>query len=313
MRNYFLYKIIYTMHRFGFYYYSVKYYVIDNYSGGKNIFLNFFENLFNFGCGVFKNIKIFNYKYGYYEYLEIPITTKCSLRCKGCSNLIPCYKKPYDVDIDILFKSIDSFLECINNIVYVRVLGGEPFVSSSLVKVLNKLLGSKKIQRIEIVTNGTVVPKDDNLLEVMSNKKIIVSISKYPNVKLDNLINVLNNNNICYRIDNMNFWMDYGGLFKRNKTKSQLKKQYRKCNHVCKSLLNGQLHLCPRSSHGTDLGIIKGNNEDYLDLLDDSIDVNERKKKIIKLFKKNYIIACDYCDFATSKSKKIPVADQIKM
>ena len=34
----------------------------------------------------------------YLDYTEIVITTKCSLKCKNCANLISSYKKPYDVD-----------------------------------------------------------------------------------------------------------------------------------------------------------------------------------------------------------------------
>lgn len=312
MKSYLLHRIIYTMHRLGFYYYSVKYYVIDNYYENNNIILNFFRYVITLFKGIFKEIKIFNYNFGYYEYLEIPITTKCSLRCKGCSNLIPCYNNPADVDIDILLNSIDVFLKCINNIVYVRVLGGEPFVSKNLEQIINKLLCSDKIQRIEIVTNGTIIPKNKSLLKIMSNKRVIVCISKYPYVKLEKLIKVLEKNYINYKVDDMNFWMDYGNLDERGKSISELKKQYRKCNHICKSLLNGQLHLCPRSSHGTDLKIIKGNEDDYLDLLNKNIGINEKKKKIVELFKKKYIIACDYCDFATDKSKKIKVAEQVK-
>ena len=106
--------------------------------------------------------------------------------------------------------------------------------------------------------------------------------------------------------------MDYGDTTKKNKSYNELKKQFRRCNHICKSLLNGQLHLCPRSSHGTDLGIITNNEDDYINLLDKTISIEEKKKLIIKLFKKKCILACDYCDFATSKSKKIPVAEQVE-
>ena len=123
-----LHKLTYRFHRLGFYFCSVKYGYEDN-CLNQNKIKCFIKVLID-------KFKIFNYKYGYYEYLEIPITTKCSLRCKGCSNLIPCYKKQSDYDINILVKSIKMFLECINNIVYVRVLGGEPFLSRNLYRVI---------------------------------------------------------------------------------------------------------------------------------------------------------------------------------
>ena len=100
MKNQLLYKISHKFHQFGFYIYSVKYYYSDNCQKENKIKC--------FIKSVTKALKIFNTKYGYYEYLEIPITTKCSLRCKFCSNLIPCYKKRFDYDLKILLKSIKS-------------------------------------------------------------------------------------------------------------------------------------------------------------------------------------------------------------
>lgn len=127
MNNYILYKITYTLHKLGFYYYSVKYYISDNHKKGKNLIQNIINYIFIFFKALFKEIKIFNTSSGYLEYLEIPITTKCTLKCKSCSNLIPYYKHPKDIDINIILKSIDIFLKCIKNIVYVRVLRWRTF------------------------------------------------------------------------------------------------------------------------------------------------------------------------------------------
>ena len=298
MKNKLFHYLSYKFHRIGFYIYAVKY---DFQDGGKNFVKVLIDNL-----------KIFNNKYGYYEYLEIPITTKCSLKCKYCSNLIPCYKKPKDLDINILISSIKTFLKCINRIVYIRVLGGEPFLSNNLYEVLKALVSSNKIQRIEIVTNGTIVPSDKKLLSLLKNKRIVVCISEYNIVNYEKLVNVLEDNDIKYRIDKMNFWMDYGIPYKRNKSEKELIKQYSRCTNVCKSLINGELHLCPRSSHGTDLGIIKDNKDDYLDLLDKKMNINDKKRKLNMLLKKKYIIACDYCDYGTNNSKKVKVAEQLR-
>ena len=303
MNNYLLYKLTYKFHRIGFYFYSIKFYYQDNVKN-ENWFKCFFK-------AVVKNFKIFNYKYGYYEYLEIPITTMCSLKCKHCSNLIPYYRKQKDYDIQILRREINAFLECINNIVFIRILGGEPFLSKNLYEILKILLNSKKIQRVEIVTNGTIIPKNKDLIKLLKNSKVIISISQYPMVNYQELETFLEKNKIIYRLDKMNFWMNYGDAKKRNRSKKELIRQYRKCNHICKSLVNGELHLCPRSSHGTDLKIIKDNFDDYLNILDKSLTVEEKKNMINKLLKKKYIKACDYCDFGTKLSKKIPVAEQI--
>ena len=305
MKNYWIHKIVYKCHRLGFYIRSVEYYYQDN-----HLKMNKLKCLLK---AIFTNLKIFNYRYGYYEYLEIPITTMCSLKCKHCSNLIPCYKRPSDYDFKILEKSINAFLECINNIVYIRVLGGEPFLGKNLYGVLDLILKSNKVQRIEVVTNGTIIPKDKKLIEKLQNNRVIVCISVYPNVDDNKLVAFLKENNIKYRLDEMDYWIAHGDTKKRNRTEKELRRQYAKCDNVCKSLVNGQIHICPRSSHGTDLGIIKNNEDDYINILDDNLTPSEKRKQFNKLLKTKSIKACDYCDYGTKKAKKIPVAEQIKL
>lgn len=300
MNNYIIYKITHKLHKLGFFLKSTHYFYQD--SKEKNRIIK----------SIKKSIKIFNDKNGYFEYLEIPITTKCNLRCINCSNLIPCYKEQKDLDVNIIKQSINEFLKCINNIVYIRILGGEPFLCKNLYEITKTLLKSKKIQRIEIVTNGIIIPKEKKLINLLRNNRITISISQYPFVNSNKQIDFFKSNNIKYRLDKMNYWLYYGNTSKRNKTKKQLKKQYYKCHSICKSLINGQIHLCPRSSHGTDLGIIKNNENDYINILDNKLSIKEKKEKLYKLLQKKYIKACDYCDFATKKCKKIPVAEQEK-
>lgn len=304
------YKIAYRLHKISFYYCSIKFYAED-----KNNYINvklvdFFIYCYNFFIGIWKKFPIFLLNSDFYEYLEIPITTKCTLKCKNCSNIIPYYEKPCHMDLEKMLESIDIFLDCIKNIVYIRLLGGEPFLNPDLLKIINKLLESDKIQRVEIVTNGTIVPRSKKLISVLQNKKVIVAISDYRIVNNEKLVNFLRKNNIKYKINTAKYWMDYGNVKYRGKNSEELKKQFRKCNSICKSLINGQIHLCPRSAHGTDLKFIENNSSDYVDLLNKKIDIDEKRANLRALLKKEYIEACNYCDYGTDKCKKIPVAIQ---
>ena len=50
------------------------------------------------------------------------------------------YKKPQNSEINVLFKSIERFMECIDNLDEFRVLGGDPFMNKELYKIINKLV-----------------------------------------------------------------------------------------------------------------------------------------------------------------------------
>lgn len=60
----------------------------------------------------------------YLHNLDFVTTEKCSLRCKDCSNLIPYYKKPINIDMDESLEALDRFFDAIDFLSEIRVLGG---------------------------------------------------------------------------------------------------------------------------------------------------------------------------------------------
>ena len=243
--------------------------------------------------------------------MELVITTKCTLNCKNCANLMPMYKKPYNVDKDIIIKSIKKIAACVDEVYIFRILGGEPFCNPELKNYLREM-PENKFREIVIVTNGTLVPKDPELINIIREKNITVEISDYGKIsyKKDELIEMLKKEKINYKINSAyRVWYDYGSLENKNKSKKSLKRQFSKCDIYCKSILNGALYYCPRHSHGIDLGKIKKNDDEYVDLLNNSD--KENRKKIKELMLRNkYIEACNYCNYATRECKSIPAGEQ---
>ncbi len=244
------------------------------------------------------------------DYLELVVTTKCTLRCKNCANLMHMYEKPYDVEDNLVLKSIEKLNECVDEVLRLRILGGEPFCNPNLKKYLSKLQDNKYLEII-IVTNGTIVPKDKELMSIIKEKNISIEISNYGKLsyKKDELIKLLKQEKINFSCeDEQKVWYDYGEVKKYRRSDKELKQQFKKCNNRCKSILNGAIYYCPRASHGYDLGKIK--KREYVDL------VNNSKKQNIKsikklMFRNEYIEACKYCKFATKDCKIIKSAEQI--
>lgn len=81
------------------------------------------------------------------------------------------------------------------------------------------------------------------------------------------------------------------------------------------SYLNGELHFCPHSSRGKDLGKISVKKEDYVDLLNSGMTETKQLRGMMKEFIYNrpaYITACNYCDKGTDKQVAIEAAVQLK-
>jgi len=251
------------------------------------------------------------------EYTEIVLTTTCTLNCKGCSALMNEYTKGYHTDLEQNIKSLERLLSAIDSLNLLRLLGGEPLCYPNLYEILAFTNQQEKIKNVGIVTNGTLLIKDERILEILKNKKFYVYISNYGknSRKRDELIEQLKQNNIAYILGSEDYiWRDYGNLECRNRKENELRKQFLECKILCKSIFEGKLHHCPRSSHGTKLGKIPLVKRDYVDLLDENTTQKELRKKLYKFYYGYvpYVEACNYCNNATKDLKEIHAGEQIK-
>jgi len=260
--------------------------------------------------------KIIRKKYLSLLYVEIVVTTHCSLKCKFCSNFIQYYKKPYHVDIETNLKSIGRLLEAVDNICLVRLLGGETLLYPELEQLLSSLIGCEKVAHIQVVTNGTIIPKS-NVISKLKHPNVSVSVSNYGknSYKIRELSEVLKKENIRHYISPEDlFWLDYGGPNKIKKNEKQLQQQFGKCVPLnCNSILNGQLHFCPVSAHGMDLGYVERRKNDYIDLLDATCSTTDLRQKLwdFQYGNKPYITACQYCNKCTDLATKIRPGEQL--
>ncbi|SEP40933.1 radical SAM protein [Propionispora vibrioides] len=179
-------------------------------------------------------------------YLETNIIDSCNLKCKGCTHFSNLYTNNSIYDIE-LFKKDLSKLEENFNILYFRLLGGEPLLNPDLVqyiKITRTILPSTDIR---IVTNGLLIlqQKEDVLFHVMKQYNISFDISSYqPTRKIKHsIIKKLDAYDLRYRfsidIETFNALLTMHG--KNNPQISQ-----EKCfNRGCRFLREGKLYKCP--------------------------------------------------------------------
>ena len=249
--------------------------------------------------------------------LDLPITTMCTLKCKNCSSLMPYYQHPTLFSTEVILKQLDVLFSVVDKILRVNVLGGEPFLHKDLDKIIRKL-SPDKVKKVLIITNGTVVPKNKELLLALRQKNVEVRISDYKSVSINMifLLLLLEVNKIHYTIksfgkDSFN-WYDFGDFSNRGRTTEELNKQYLNCDVEWGSIIDGKLFPCPRSAHATDLGLISNDSSNYINIFKLSNDKSQLKKQL-----EDFIIndkafnCCNYCDRGTSLCKKVKVAEQI--
>ena len=248
--------------------------------------------------------------------LDVQITERCSLKCANCSNLMQFYEKPVNEDLDLLFKSLDRFIECIDEIDEFRVLGGDPFMNKDMYKVVNKLVSYEKVGRVIVYTNGKIIPKGPNL-ECLKNKKVMLDMTDYGTVSnnAEAIIKVCEENNISHSRSITTVWQDCGEIlpFQKREEEEKKKKFIDCCNSDTLSLLKGKLYRCPFSANAENLKAIPLNKDDQVDLSDTEISNEDLKIKIKNVvYEKDYITACNFCNGRDYTVKKIKAAVQTK-
>jgi organic radical activating enzyme len=245
--------------------------------------------------------------------VDIPITMRCSLRCRDCANLMQYFKTPEHADFNILSQSIKKLFETLEYIFEVRVLGGEPFVNPELYKYIDLIdKYSSKYTLLTIFTNGTIIP-DQKTLDRLNNSKIILKISEYKNSrqKIPELINICEKNKIFSQIDNILEWQDCSKLHCYKRTKTENMTMLRTCLvHNCATIVDGKLFFCPFAGNLYTLKAAPKSYHEYVPLIDTNIPENKIREQINNLMRLNYLQVCDFCGGRPAHGNGIPAAIQ---
>lgn len=235
------------------------------------------------------------------------ITTRCTLNCKECSNLMPYYKQPRDYDADEIIEWIKNICDSIDEWICLELVGGEPFLYRDLLKVLKYVLAEEKIQQIEFTTNASIIPSWE-ILELLRNPKIYVKVSQYPNlIDLSKLTNIFVKLCIRYEVMENMRWSKTGALTSRNRTNIELQSQYFNCGpaKLCRTILNGKMYVCSKAASLMELGYV-----DDLEMVD-LMDKKNLRANIQDFLRLPYSKACDYCDNASIDEEIIEPAVQV--
>jgi hypothetical protein len=242
---------------------------------------------------------------------DLMVTEKCTLRCKECHTLTPFNESPRHFDIERLKRSVDVF--CKDRQVYVMMLlGGETFSYPHLKEIIEYSL-TKPIERILIVTNGTILPSED-LLTVLENPKITVRFTNYGanSKRLNEFVGECNKRGINHIIMEQQWYK-----FRAIPLNPHSKERVREIASFCCRLdvmstvyvKNGMMSPCSFAAQNRTIGIFPVGDDDAIDLLSDEDGL--QKKIEAALVNPQPISACYYCNGWGLDSEKVPVGEQL--
>lgn len=231
----------------------------------------------------------------YLRSLDIMITTKCSMKCKSCANLMQYYIDAKNTDEGIL-SAVKTLNDNVDAISEFRIIGGEPLMNKNWAKIVNGIIKQDNKREIFIYTNGTITPKEEDL-KTFAGKDINFYITNYGKLSknVDKLIDSLEKYNIGYMNKPADYWVDCSSIKQHNRKPQENKTVFKECcaKHFY-TLLNGKLYTCPFIANAANLNAIPLTNSDYVDLTKNTPNLRANISKLVNM--KNFFPACDFCD-----------------
>lgn len=261
---------------------------------------------------------------------SICVTRRCNLKCKLCGVYAPYYERPHHPTLEYLYQSIDRYFGIVDYVQEFSLAGGEVLLRKDLPQLIQRVRQyEKKIGRLGVVTNGTIIPSDE-LIDELKKFKIrlyllvddygpdksvnaLAAYKKFQEVKGAEI--VLRD----YHSADMYFsgWVDFGiSENTAQKSPEESKKVFTKCAYpqkldFCSSMMNGKIYSCAQLRRAIELGLVAPDPSEVFDLFDSSQSDSSIKERINALYNKDVLSACAYCNGLCDDSIRYQPAEQL--
>jgi hypothetical protein len=266
------------------------------------------------------------------------VTTKCTLRCKRCLMSFPHCPHPAHTPKEQVLMEIQKTAELCRKArgeeaaLHADLIGGEPLLHPDILEIARELCKhSALFPELRIVTNSTIVPKDD-LLSFMksvneSGVKFSFLLDNYGehSFKFGEILEKAAKWGIPCRIDNytgedqhFKGWVDIGDYPGHNRTYEEAYKHFNNgCVYktfICLPVWNGKIYPCAYMYGGEIREAALIPPGEYLDLFDDGIPVEEKLRwiQLEWLDSNKPLSGCYHCNgFGMPNQVRYPAAEQL--
>jgi organic radical activating enzyme len=231
----------------------------------------------------------------YMRSIDVMVTTKCSLKCNNCSNLMQYYTNPEHTDHEKILEALNIIDKNVDGISEFRLIGGEPLMNKGWANIVTTINEKHPNGQIFIYTNGTIAPKEDQLKSFDSDlvNFIITDYGKLSR-NADKMTDLLNKYNISYDRSPAQGWVDCSSIKHHRRSIKDNEEVFKQCCvKYIYTLLQGKLYRCPFIANAANLNAIPDNPANYVDLFSKKIDIKQEIKRLVKVVK--FFPGCDFC------------------
>ena len=245
---------------------------------------------------------------------DLSVSQVCNLKCKECTSIMTCYKKPKHFALEDVIQSLkivmrDRYFD------HIYVEGGKTFLWKPLPELLRFMVEQERIFTIVVITNGTIIPNED-VLSALNHPKVFVKISDYGSIsKKDKLMAMFKERGIRYKLV-LQKWYKMTEFSKEPHTGEKFKSIIKNCCKISSGVtspyvVDGKLFYCPIQGNLHNTGIYPSEPSDYVDL---TLPYDEEQKKKIDAFYqgKKIVEFCRHCDGRGYTNIEVPPAEQLQ-
>ncbi len=235
------------------------------------------------------------------------ISNRCTMTCEGCNHLRDQYGPDdhRDLSADQVLDDVKKLLSAVDLVNKLVLVGGEALLHPQAEEIVDRLLGLPKVGMLQLITNGTVVPKGRHLFELLANRRVIVEVSDYGEhvpkplrSNIERFTERLDAHKVQYRQTKTLQWFDFGSFDDRDYSEDEVRDVYRTCCFVSHDLFDGRLYKCSRSAYGTVIGKLPEYPDDYVDVR--RLDQLSLRARLVEFLSVEYVQACRHCNGASA-------------
>lgn len=176
--------------------------------------------------------------------VELHISDKCNLNCKGCTHFSPLFSD-LGASLEDRLEDIKILRSKFTNIIRLDLLGGEPLLNPELNKYVIKMREILPTTFIQIFTNGLLIPRlSEETMRCIKENKLTFCISEYEPTHriMDKITNVLDRHKIDYIV----LKNDIRTMFNKPISVSENTKYPQQCiSNGCILVSEGKIARCP--------------------------------------------------------------------
>lgn len=233
------------------------------------------------------------------------INSFCNLNCKHCVQFINNYPMHVkgNVPLQTICRDIDLFLDMVDSVGTISVMGGETFMHPDISKIAQKFSEKKNFGFISFPTNG-LYPIKPEQLEGINDPRIVIAFGYYLHVATEKQkeiyyknVELVKSYGITYTESlHLPTWVAPTPMYKRDVDEQYMTKLKQGCTMPPRNLQikNGKVHTCDKGVAIYNIGIADYPT-DYVDLTE-KLALSEKRRKFMEFVNRPFYYTCGHCN-----------------